>query len=115
MARIHVNSAPVLTSESSLGLMGRDGLSTKYGPIRGSNHTVLGMNETNTVQSLLEMDDTYDFIQHVGDISYAGELLWTLCSAQTAASTSPLRWQWADLVRHRLLRQGKRPGVLGRR
>lgn len=53
-----------------LGLMGRDGLSTKTGPIGGDNYTALGASETNTIQSLLQMKDTYEFLYHVGDIGY---------------------------------------------
>jgi hypothetical protein len=52
----------------SLGLMGHDGLSTKYGPFGGSEHAILEVNETNTIQSLLSLKDTYDFRIHVGDI-----------------------------------------------
>ncbi|SCV66901.1 BQ2448_5547 [Microbotryum intermedium] len=54
-----------------LGLMGPDGLSTRLGPLDTSTNTVLGANETNTIQSLLQSADSYDFIAHVGDIGYA--------------------------------------------
>lgn len=54
-----------------LGLMGRDGLSTKTGPIGGDNYTALGASETNTIQSLLQMKDTYEFLYHTGDIGSA--------------------------------------------
>lgn len=55
---------------ADLGLMGHDGLSTVSGPIGGPD-TVLGANETNTIQSLLAMKDTYEFMAHHGDIGYA--------------------------------------------
>lgn len=48
--------------------MGRDGLSTITGPIGGDNYTALGASETNTIQSLLQMKDTYEFLYHTGDI-----------------------------------------------
>ncbi|GAA5995632.1 purple acid phosphatase family protein [Rhodotorula paludigena] len=54
-----------------LGLMGEDGLSDATGPFGGSEHAVLDSNETNTIQSLLALADTYDFMYHVGDIGYA--------------------------------------------
>lgn len=54
-----------------LGLMGRDGLSTKTGPIGGDNYTDIGEYDSNTIQSLLQSKDTYDFMYHVGDIGCA--------------------------------------------
>ncbi|SGY41473.1 BQ5605_C003g02516 [Microbotryum silenes-dioicae] len=54
-----------------LGLMGPDGLSTRVGPLDTATNTVLGANETNTIQSLLQSADSYGFIAHFGDIGYA--------------------------------------------
>ncbi|KIJ60135.1 hypothetical protein HYDPIDRAFT_99288 [Hydnomerulius pinastri MD-312] len=56
-----------------LGLMGADGLSTAVGPLGGSKGAAnpLGPNDLNTIQSLLENKDTYEFIAHWGDIAYA--------------------------------------------
>ncbi|KAH0838885.1 Metallo-dependent phosphatase-like protein [Lanmaoa asiatica] len=53
-----------------LGLMGADGLSTKVGPYGGAANP-LGPNDLNTIQSLVENKDTYDFIAHIGDIAYS--------------------------------------------
>ncbi|KAF8553524.1 Metallo-dependent phosphatase [Imleria badia] len=53
-----------------LGLMGADGLSTKVGPYGGAANP-LGQNDLNTIQSLIENKDTYEFIAHFGDIAYA--------------------------------------------
>jgi hypothetical protein len=53
-----------------LGLMGADGLSTKVGPY-GDAANPLGPNDLNTIQSLIENKDTYEFIAHFGDIAYA--------------------------------------------
>jgi len=53
-----------------LGLMGADGLSTKVGPYGGAA-SPLGPNDLNTIQSLMEYKDTYDFIAHFGDIAYS--------------------------------------------
>ncbi|KAF9235697.1 Metallo-dependent phosphatase-like protein [Melanogaster broomeanus] len=53
-----------------LGLMGADGLSTAVGPYGGAL-APLGPNDLNTIQSLLENKDTYEFIAHFGDIAYA--------------------------------------------
>ncbi|GAA5886497.1 hypothetical protein JCM6882_001657 [Rhodosporidiobolus microsporus] len=50
-----------------LGLMGEDGLSTRYGPFGGIEHAVLDANETNTIQSLLAMKDTYSALLHYAD------------------------------------------------
>ncbi|GAA6030978.1 hypothetical protein JCM8097_008966 [Rhodosporidiobolus ruineniae] len=58
-----------------LGLMGEDGLSTKTGPRGGSTHAILDENETNTIQSMLELKDTYEYLLHVGDIGYADYFL----------------------------------------
>ncbi|GAA5846160.1 hypothetical protein JCM11251_002289, partial [Rhodosporidiobolus azoricus] len=58
-----------------LGLMGEDGLSTRYGPFGGIEHAVLEVNETNTIQSMLALKDTYDFIMHPGDVGYADYFL----------------------------------------
>ncbi|KAH7884196.1 Metallo-dependent phosphatase-like protein [Phlebopus sp. FC_14] len=56
-----------------LGLMGADGLSTAVGPLGGSSAAAnpLGPHDLNTIQSLLEYKDTYEFIAHWGDIAYA--------------------------------------------
>lgn len=56
---------------ADLGLMGEDGLSTATGPFGGSAHATLEPGETNTIQSLLSLADTYEFSIHVGDIGYA--------------------------------------------
>ncbi|KAG9310506.1 Metallo-dependent phosphatase-like protein [Chiua virens] len=53
-----------------LGLMGADGLSTKVGPYGGAANP-LGPNDLNTIQSLMENKDTFDFIAHFGDIAYS--------------------------------------------
>ncbi|KAG8220622.1 Metallo-dependent phosphatase-like protein [Butyriboletus roseoflavus] len=53
-----------------LGLMGADGLSTKVGPYGGAANP-LGPHDLNTIQSLIENQDTYEFIAHLGDIAYA--------------------------------------------
>ncbi|KAF9219062.1 Metallo-dependent phosphatase [Gyrodon lividus] len=53
-----------------LGLMGADGLSTAVGPFGGAANP-LGPNDLNTIQSLLENKDTYEFVAHFGDIAYA--------------------------------------------
>ncbi|KAF8425039.1 Metallo-dependent phosphatase-like protein [Boletus edulis BED1] len=53
-----------------LGLMGADGLSTKVGPYGGAANP-LGPNDLNTIQSLIENKDTYEFIAHFGDIAYS--------------------------------------------
>ncbi|KAG9310505.1 Iron/zinc purple acid phosphatase-like protein C-domain-containing protein [Chiua virens] len=53
-----------------LGLMGADGLSTKVGPHGGAANP-LGPTDLNTIQSLIENKDTYDFIAHFGDIAYS--------------------------------------------
>lgn len=58
--------------------MGHDGLSTRTGPLGGPT-TFLGANETNTIQSLLQMKDTYEFIGHYGDIGYADYVSCLLC------------------------------------
>lgn len=50
--------------------MGHDGLSTRAGPL--GDAPTLGANETNTIQSLLALKDTYEFMAHFGDIGYAG-------------------------------------------
>ncbi|KAM0747422.1 Metallo-dependent phosphatase [Meredithblackwellia eburnea MCA 4105] len=55
---------------ADLGLMGHDGLSTRMGPLANSSRP-LGANETNTIQSLLQLKDTYEFLLHSGDIGYA--------------------------------------------
>jgi hypothetical protein len=52
-----------------MGLMGtKDGLSNTVGTGAGNP---LGSNNTDTVQSLLENIDTYEFMWHPGDIAYA--------------------------------------------
>ncbi|OZJ01427.1 hypothetical protein BZG36_05750 [Bifiguratus adelaidae] len=51
-----------------LGLMGPQGLSTKVGT--GAANP-LGPNDTNTIQSLVQNIDSYDFLWHTGDIAYA--------------------------------------------
>jgi hypothetical protein len=33
--------------------------------------TTIGPNDTNTIQSLIQMRDTYEFLNHYGDIAYA--------------------------------------------
>ncbi|CEQ43121.1 SPOSA6832_05014 [Sporobolomyces salmonicolor] len=63
-----------LASFADLGLMGMDGLSTKVGPISGEETTALGANDTNTIQSLLELKDSYEFMHHYGDIAWGGNL-----------------------------------------
>lgn len=45
----------------SLGLMGHDGLSTKTGPLATVNRALYS-NETNTIQSLNALKDTYELI-----------------------------------------------------
>lgn len=45
----------------SFGSAGHDGLSTMLGPLGGA-HRPLDANETNTIQSMNALKDTYDFI-----------------------------------------------------
>lgn len=90
--------------------MGRDGLSTKTGPIGGDNHTALGASETNTIQSLLQMKDTYEFLYHVGDI---GSVLRT----PSRSRSKGIRADRADVLSfslqlRRLLLEGERPRLL---
>lgn len=56
-----------------LGLMGKDGLSTAVGPLGGSNgaQDPLGPRDLNTIQSLLQNRDAFEFLAHWGDIAYA--------------------------------------------
>ncbi|GAA5873826.1 hypothetical protein JCM1840_002083 [Sporobolomyces johnsonii] len=57
---------------ADLGLMGPDGLSTITGPANQADaYTELGSSDTNTIQSLLELKDSYEFMHHAGDIAYA--------------------------------------------
>ncbi|TKA80846.1 hypothetical protein B0A55_02330 [Friedmanniomyces simplex] len=51
-----------------LGTMGRDGLTTFVG--KGAANP-LTPNETNTIQSLQDFQDEYEFLMHDGDIAYA--------------------------------------------
>ncbi|GAA5880670.1 hypothetical protein JCM8547_008342 [Rhodosporidiobolus lusitaniae] len=75
-ARIPGDETPFTAAVfADLGLMGEDGLSTRYGPFGGIEHAILEPNETNTIQSLLSLKDTYDFMIHVGDIGYADYFL----------------------------------------
>ncbi|GAA6013240.1 hypothetical protein JCM10207_000829 [Rhodosporidiobolus poonsookiae] len=60
---------------ADLGLMGEDGLSTRYGPYGGIEHAILEANETNTIQSMMAYQDSFDFMIHVGDIGYADYFL----------------------------------------
>ncbi|GAA5942725.1 purple acid phosphatase family protein [Sporobolomyces koalae] len=55
---------------ADLGLMGPQGLTTFSGPIGGPD-TTLKPYETNTIQSLNENLDTFEFAHLVGDIGYA--------------------------------------------
>ncbi|GAA5996784.1 hypothetical protein JCM5350_007788 [Sporobolomyces pararoseus] len=55
---------------ADLGLMGSQGLTTYSGSIGGPD-TYLKPKETNTIQSLIEQLDTYEFSHLVGDIGYA--------------------------------------------
>lgn len=55
---------------ADLGLMGSQGLTTYSGPIGGPD-TFLKAKETNTIQSLTEQLDTFEFSHIVGDIGYA--------------------------------------------
>lgn len=59
---------------ADLGLMGHDGLSTKTGPLATVNRALYS-NETNTIQSLNALKDTYELIGHYGDIGYADYFL----------------------------------------
>ncbi|KAL8278517.1 hypothetical protein RQP46_009009 [Phenoliferia psychrophenolica] len=59
---------------ADLGLMGHDGLSTTVGPLGGA-FRALGPNETNTIQSMIALRDTYEFVGHYGDIGYADYFL----------------------------------------
>ena len=55
-----------------LGVMGEDGLSTVNGT--GPDQTSiqpLGLNETNTIQSLNQFAEAYEFLMHPGDLAYA--------------------------------------------
>ncbi|KAG0658499.1 hypothetical protein C6P46_005742 [Rhodotorula mucilaginosa] len=75
-ARLAGDDKPLtIATFGDLGLMGRDGLSTRTGPIGGDNYTALGASETNTIRSLLQMKDTYEFLYHTGDIGYADYFL----------------------------------------
>ena len=51
--------------------MGHDGLSTRAGTIGAEGVAVLGSGETNTIQSLLLLKDTYEWMGHFGDVGYA--------------------------------------------
>ncbi|GAA5873771.1 hypothetical protein JCM1840_002068 [Sporobolomyces johnsonii] len=87
-----------LASFADLGLMGMDGLSTKVGSISGDMTTALGVNDTNTIQSLLELKDSYEFMHHYGDIAYADSFLGEAISGYFGtdnASTQPTQEQVA--------------------
>ncbi|GAA5934997.1 hypothetical protein JCM10213_000614 [Rhodosporidiobolus nylandii] len=82
-----------------LGLMGDDGLSTRHGPFGGPDVAVLEANETNTIQSLLALKDTYDLMIHVGDIGYSDYFLKESTQGYFGtdnASTQPTREQVAE-------------------
>ena len=53
-----------------LGTMGPDGLSDIKNSKTDANE-VLAPGEQNTIQSLVSMMDTYDFVVHPGDLAYA--------------------------------------------
>ncbi|BGP16593.1 hypothetical protein JCM10213v2_004595 [Rhodosporidiobolus nylandii] len=84
---------------ADLGLMGQDGLSTRHGPFGGSDLAVLDVNETNTIQSLLALKDTYDLMIHAGDIGYFDSFLQEASQGYFGidnATTQPTREQVAE-------------------
>lgn len=84
---------------ADLGLMGDDGLSTATGPFGGSAHATLEPGETNTIQSMLALADTYDFAVHVGDVGYADYALKEFVQGlwgSDNATTQPTRQDVAD-------------------
>ncbi|GAA5921081.1 hypothetical protein JCM3775_004082 [Rhodotorula graminis] len=84
---------------ADLGLMGEDGLSTATGPFGGSAHATLEPGETNTIQSMLALADTYEFAVHVGDVGYADYALKEFVQGlwgSDNATTQPSRQDVAD-------------------
>ena len=76
----HLLTVPLLES--------RQGLTTYSGPLGGPD-TFLKPYETNTVQSLLEQKDTYEFMEHVGDIGYADSFVRSLLLVRRESHSTP--------------------------
>jgi hypothetical protein len=89
-ARVEGDLSPMVVAVANdLGLMGFQGLGTVEVPLNGEEGefgapgetaTTVGpanytfgpkIEDANTIQSLLQMRDTYEFLQHYGDIAYA--------------------------------------------
>jgi len=92
-------SSYTIATFADLGLMGEDGLSTATGPFGGSTHSTLEPGETNTIQSMLALADTYEFAVHVGDVGYADYALKEFVQGlwgSDNATTQPTRQEVAD-------------------
>ncbi|BGP42811.1 hypothetical protein JCM10450v2_006926 [Rhodotorula kratochvilovae] len=99
-ARAPGDESPLtIATFGDLGLMGEDGLSTATGPLGGSAHATLEPGETNTIQSMLALKDTYEFMVHVGDIGYADYALKQFVQGlwgEDNSTTQPTRQDVAD-------------------